>query len=141
MPKRLTMKPVTLVWRISDTESLLTSTETPCHKNISLFKILKSENYENSKLFGPSCPGVEDLTTRQESLFQTVKMTKSCSTETMFSSAKGLMTLEESHFQATTRPNRGFTDARYLCVQGLMSIEESHFQADKMPYRGSVNVR
>jgi hypothetical protein len=61
-----------------------------------------------------SCPGVEDLMTRQESLFLADKMTKSCLTEAMYSSAKGLMNLEENHFQVTKRPNRGFVDDRYL---------------------------
>jgi hypothetical protein len=50
----------------------------------------------SSGLHETSCPGVEVMTTRQESLFQAAKMTKSCSTE-----AKILMTLEESNFQAT----------------------------------------
>jgi hypothetical protein len=52
---------------------------------------------------------------RHESLFQAANMTKSCSSETMYSSAKSLMNLEEFHFQATERPNRGFVNARYLC--------------------------
>jgi hypothetical protein len=33
------------------------------------------------------------------------QMTKCCSSEAMYSSAKGLMTLEEIHCQATKRPN------------------------------------
>jgi hypothetical protein len=55
---------------------------------------------------------MEDLTTRQKSLFQDAKMTKRCSSEAMYSSAKGLMTLEETHCQATKRANKGFVDAR-----------------------------
>jgi hypothetical protein len=55
----------------------------------------------NSGLHETSCPGVEVLTTRQESLFQAAKMKKSCSTEAMYYSGKILMTIEESYFQAT----------------------------------------
>jgi hypothetical protein len=55
---------------------------------------------------------VEDLTIRQESLFQAAKMTQGFSTDTMYSSAKSIMTLEESHFQATKRPNCGYVDVR-----------------------------
>jgi len=52
------------------------------------------------------------LTKRQESLFQSAKMTKIWSTEAMYSSAKCLKTLEESHFQAVKMPNRGSVNAR-----------------------------
>jgi hypothetical protein len=68
-------------------------------------------------------------------------MTKSCSSEAMYSSAKSLMNLEEIHCQATKWPNCGFVDARYLRVEGLKTIEECHFQAAKIPNRGSVNTR
>ena len=57
-------------------------------------------------------PCVEDLTTRQESLFETAKVTKSCSTEAMYSKTKNLMTLEDTQFQSNKRPKRGFVDAR-----------------------------
>jgi hypothetical protein len=69
---------------------------------------------------------MEDLTKRKESHFQAFKMTNSCSSEAMYSSAKSLMTLAESQCQVTKTPNRGFVDARYLWVEGHMTIEESH---------------
>ena len=50
----------------------------------------------NSGWYEALFPGVEDLTTRQESHIQAAKMTKSCLTDAMYSSTKGLMTLEES---------------------------------------------
>jgi hypothetical protein len=68
-------------------------------------------------------------------------MTKSCSSEAMYSSIKSFMNLVENHFQATKWPNRGFVDAIYQRVEVFKTIEESHFQADKMPNRGSVNNR
>jgi len=70
-----------------------------------------------------TCPLVQDITTRQESFFRTAKMTKSCSTEAMYSSAKSFMTLEESQYKATKTPNRIFVDARYLWVDVLMKLE------------------
>jgi hypothetical protein len=68
-------------------------------------------------------------------------MTKSCSSEAMYSSANRIMTLEQSHCQATKRPNRVFVDARYLWVDGLMYILDSGFQPTKLPKRVSVNTR
>jgi hypothetical protein len=38
---------------------------------------------------------VDEFTSKQESHFLTAKMLKSCSPETSYSSAKGLMTLDE----------------------------------------------
>jgi hypothetical protein len=85
-------------------------------------------------------PGLEDLTTWQEWLIQASKMTKSCTSETLYISTKSVMNLEESPYQATKRPDRGFVNARYLWVEGQKSFEESHYQAAKMPNRGSVNT-
>jgi hypothetical protein len=65
-------------------------------------------------------------------------MTKSCTSEALYSSAKSLMTLEESHCQATKRPNRAFVNARYLWVEGLTTFEEPLYHEAKMPNRGSV---
>jgi hypothetical protein len=47
------MKLVTLVRRTSDTASLPISMEAPCHKNISFFKIMQFQKFENSLIFGP----------------------------------------------------------------------------------------
>jgi hypothetical protein len=48
------MKPFTLEWRIPEKASLPTPTEAPCQKIFFFFKILKSQNFENSKKFwGP----------------------------------------------------------------------------------------
>jgi hypothetical protein len=55
--------------------------------------------------------------------FLPVKLTKSCSTGTLYSSNKGLKPLEESHFQATKRQIRRFVDVRYLSDDGLLTIE------------------
>jgi hypothetical protein len=52
-----------------------------------------------------SWPGLKDLTTLQESLFQASKMTKSCTSEALYISTMSHMTLEESHCQATKTPN------------------------------------
>jgi hypothetical protein len=41
------MKPVTLEWRIPKKASLPKTTEAPCQKYLSFFKILKSQNFEN----------------------------------------------------------------------------------------------
>jgi hypothetical protein len=83
---------------------------------------------------------MEDLTTWQVSLFQASKVTKSCTSEALYSSAKNLMTLGESHNQVSKRPKRGFVIARYLWFEGLTTFEESHFQAAKMPNRSSINT-
>jgi hypothetical protein len=45
------VKLVTLVRRTSDTASLPISKEAPCHKNISFFKIMKFQKFENSIIF------------------------------------------------------------------------------------------
>jgi hypothetical protein len=62
---------------------------------------------------------MEDLTTLQESLFQAAKMTKSCSSEDMYSSVKSLMNLEE----------------------GLRKIEKTYFQAIKITKNNATNAR
>jgi hypothetical protein len=66
---------------------------------------------------------LEDLTTRHESISQVSKMTKSCTSEALYSSAKSLMKLE-FHWQASKRPNRGFANARYLWVEGFTNCSK-----------------
>jgi hypothetical protein len=72
--------------------------------------------------------------------FQASKITKSYTSEDLYSTAKCLMTLEEPHCLATKRPNRAFVDDRCLWFEGPTTFEKSLYQAAKMPNRGSVNT-
>jgi hypothetical protein len=47
------MKPVTLEWRIPEKASLPTTTEVPCQKYLSFFKILKSQNLKLKNKWAP----------------------------------------------------------------------------------------
>jgi hypothetical protein len=63
--------------------------------------------------------------------FQASNMTKICTSEALYYSARNLMTLEETHCQSSKRPNRGFVNGRYLWVEGLRPLKNLIFRPPK----------